>query len=226
MGTNLPYGRTKTLVWLEAHIEAWSLDPSAIGLTPAQVAQLQGEIAGVRDDFTSVQEVRAHSEATTEKFHSSADDLHDKAADLILAIKSFAATSGNGGIVYLAAGMTPKNAPSPTGAPSMPTNLRAQLESRGNIVLSWDGTGPTGTVYEISRKLAGETKFSLLGNVGALQKTYTDKTLPVGATFATYMIRARRGSTMSAYSMQFNIQFGPTAPPITPAEAVEIDRAA
>ena len=222
MGTNLPYGRTKTLVWLEAHIDAWSLDPAAIGLTGAQVAQLQGDIAGVRDDFTGVQEIRAQSEARTEQFHSSADDLHDTAADLILAIKSFAATSGNSAGVYNAAGMTPKQSAKPAATPDQPGDLRARLNGTGTVTITWSGRGPTGTVYNVMRRLHGETVFAIIGQGSGREKSIVDGGVPAGTTRVTYVVQAVRGGDVSAPSSAMSVLFGARAP----AEAAEIGRAA
>ena len=115
--------------------------------------------------------------------------------------------------------MTPKDPPSPMPAPATPTNLKANVDGNGSINVSWDGTGPVGTLYEVYRKLEGDTEFVLLGNVDATTKEYNDATLAVGSTFATYMIRAVRGGTASANSTQFNIQFGPTAPPLAESAA-------
>jgi len=215
MGTNLPYGRASTLEWLEGRIDQWALNPAAIGLTSAQVATLQADVAATRDDFETMHASRNHAQSMTFQFNTSADALHAQAADLILAIKAFAATSGNGASVYVAANLSPKGDPSPADAPLRPTDLGVSLENSGSIVLSWEGAGPTGTLYEVYRKLTGETDFVLLGNVDAQTKAYVDDALPVGATFATYMVRGVRGKKTGPFSTQFNVQFGPTPPTMT-----------
>lgn len=63
------------------------------------------------------------------------------------------------------------------------------------------------------RRVSTETELVLLAVVDAKTKAFNDNTLPVGTTFSTYQVRAVRGETQSAMSTQFNIQFGPVAPP-------------
>ncbi len=212
MGINLPAGNRESLEWLEGRIATWNANSATIGLTSAQVLDIAGDIANARGAFTSVQDIRAESKSKTLDWTDKATALHTKASQLIATIKGFAASSGNASAVYVAADLSPKDPPSPAPAPATPSSLKANLNANGSIDLAWVGSGPTGTLYEVYRKLDGETTFDLLGNVDAQTKEYNDATLPVGATFATYMIRAVRAEKSSANSTQFNIQFGPTAP--------------
>ena len=113
MGTNLPSTHRLSLEWLEGHIAQWNTNFAAIGLTSAQVIDLAQDIANARGDFTGVQQIRDDSRASTQSWYSVSDALHAKAADLITTIKSFAANNADPAAVYLAAGMTPKDPPSP-----------------------------------------------------------------------------------------------------------------
>ncbi len=133
---------------------------------------------------------------------------------MIANIKNFADNQSNPQLVYDAANISPADPPSPIPAPATPTNLKANLGNNGSIFISWDGTGASGTLYEVYRRVDGETTFTLLGNVDAKTKEFNDAGLPLGTTFATYQIRAVRADKASLFSTQFNIQFGPVAPPV------------
>ena len=207
MGNNLPSGHRLSLEWLEGHIAQWNTNFAAIGLTSAQVVDLAQDIANARGDFTGVQQIRDDSRASTQSWYSVSDTLHAKAADLITTIKSFAANNADPAAVYLAAGMTPKDPPSPVAAPEQPGNLRATLNGTGSVTIAWDGRGPTGTVYNVSRRLPAETSFAIIGQGDGRDKTFTDDTVPGGTVSALYIVQAVRGGDVSPPSSAFNVLF-------------------
>ena len=207
MGLNLPADRRQSLVWLESRIDGWNINFASIGLTSAQVTDLASDIDTTRTSFTSVQAARAEAKAETQSWYTNADELHTKAADLITLVKSFAANSGSSAAVYLAADMTPRNPPAPVAPPEQPGNLKATLLGNGSVVITWDGRGPTGTVYNITRKLPAETGFRFIGQGDGRDKSFVDATVPTGSASATYIITAVRGSDVSTPSSAFNVLF-------------------
>ena len=219
MGSNLPSERRQALNWLEARIATWVANPTGIGLTSAAVIDLSQQVVNTRAAFTSVTAIRAEAKNETVTANGIADGMHMAAGPVIANIKNFADNQTNPQLIYDAANISPQSPPSPTPAPATPTNLKANLGSNGSVFISWDGTGATGTLYEVYRRVDGETGFTLLGNVDAKTKEFNDATLPLGTTFATYQIRAVRADTQSLFSTQFNIQFGPIAPPVAEGEA-------
>ena len=74
--------------------------------------------------------------------------------------------------------------------------------------MAWDGTGPTGTNYLVRRKYVGETVFSLVGQAGPNDKTFTDATIPGGTASASYTVQAVRGNDESLLSPAVTVQFG------------------
>ena len=208
MGANMPAYNPDALTWLEGRIATWQADPAGIGLTSALVTTLATDVTNSRNAFTSVQTVRGESKNATEAFKVSGDGMRANASLLIATIKAFADASSDPQLVYDAANVSPQDPRSPAPPPEQPANLEAVLQNNGTIELSWSGRGPTGTLYEVYRRLPTETTFDLLGNVGALAKSYNDAALPAGTTFATYQVRAVRGDQVSPFSTQFSIQFG------------------
>lgn len=93
----------------------------------------------------------------------------------------------------------------PTHAPiGQPTGLRAAPSDRG-LTLQWHNgcaCGPTGTIYNIRRKLPGESSFSFVGTAGA--GAFTDGSLPPGAASVQYIVLAQRG-----------LEAGPPSAPLT-----------
>ena len=207
MGLNLPNDRRQSLVWLEGRIDGWNTNFASIGLTSAQVTDLAGDIISTRTSFTSVQAARTEAKAETQSWYTNADELHTKAAELITLIKSFAANSRSSAAVYLAADMTPRNPPSPAPPPEQPGNLKATLNGDGTVTISWDGRGPTGTVYNVSRRLPAETSFAFIGQGDGRDKSFTDATVPTGSASALYIVQAVRGSDVSTPSSAFNVLF-------------------
>lgn len=206
MGQNLPSYRPDTLTWLEAHLTQWNDNLAAIGLTSAQTIDLALDIASARTAFTSVQTIRADAKAETQAWYTKANTMHTTGSDLVTSIKAFAANSDDAAAVYLAAGMTEKDPPSPVGAPTQPVITTAILDATGSVTIKWDGTGPVGTVYIVSRKLATESVFSIVGQGEG--KEYTDTTIPNGTASALYTIKGVRGTEASPDSGVYTVLLG------------------
>lgn len=211
MSSNMPAYNPDALKWLEALIDQWAAGPAAIGVTSAMIADLNTDITTARDAFTTVQHVRAEAKASTSFFHESADDMRRNAAAVISTIKAFADTSSSRSAIYTAAGLTPASNPTPLPTPGQPSNLLATLQQDGSITLTWDGKGPTGTVYQVYRQLAGEDSFVIVGAAGARLKSFNDQTVPRGSASVTYMVRAQHADKFSLYSPVTTAQFGKTS---------------
>lgn len=208
MGTNMPSTNHDALEWLEGHIAQWNTNFAAIGLTSAQVTDLMADVVAVRGNFTSVEAVRADSKAKTSQFNINAAAMRAKASPLISTIKSFAATSDGSATVYTLAGMTPKDPGSPAQPPAQPTGLKAVLNGNGSVTVSWDGTGPTGTVYNVARKLPTESTFTQIGQSGARDKEFTDTSVPPATASAVYTVEGVRGSETGPISNAMTVFFG------------------
>lgn len=211
MGRNLPSGGHAALEWLEAHIAQWNTNQATIGLASATVIDLGQNLANARTLFTSVEQIRADSKSKTQEFNSDMTDIHKEAANAISTIKAYAATTDDPAAVYTLAGLTQADPRQPAPPPAMPTNVLATLVNNGTVDVTWEGSGPVGTVYEVYRKANVETEFTLLGVADARTKEWNDTTLPGAPVSATYQVRAVRGADMSAFSAQSTIQFGPAA---------------
>lgn len=219
MPVNIPNGRVQSLQWLEGIISQWGDNQALIGLTSAQVISIGTEIANTRQAFSSVETVRADSKAKTGNFYALSDDLSQTAASYISIIKGTAMSSETPAAVYLAAGITPKDPPSPLAPPEQPVIESLTLNSLGDITLTWTGRGPVGTVYIVSRKLNTEPTWTIVGQTGGLDKVLIDSAVPDGTASASYNVTAVRGSDESAASVQSTIDLKGNAAAEGAAEA-------
>ena len=211
MGTNLPSNNSSALTWLEARIASWVAGPGAIGLTSAQVTDLATDINNARTSFTSVQTVRGEARDGTVEFNAKAKTMKQNASLLIADVKAFANAAPIPEQVYSAASILPNDPPSPAPVPEQASILSAVLGGDGSITINFKGRGPTGTVWEVSRQLEGETSFSHVGHADSTSKSFTDSTVPGTVSSATYRVQGIRGSVSGPFSFSFNVQFGGTA---------------
>ncbi len=208
MGTNLPSEDNAALAWLEGHIAQWVASPATIGLTSGQTTDLAAKITDARNAFTGVEQIRGDSKARTVSYHTRAAGMRATASDMIADIKSFANTAADPNLVYTTAGITPADPRSPASPSEQPVALTASLGGDGSITIGFAGRGPVGTVWEISRKLAGETGFTHLGHADVATKSFTDTTITAGVATAMYQVRGIRGSLTGPASFPITVQFG------------------
>ena len=206
MGTNLPPTRLDALEWVETRTPLWNPDPTLIGLSIAQVTEVINRQNAARTAYTDALAARAASKAATQAWYAAADSMRSYTADLISAIKAYAETTANPN-VYDIAQVSP---PDPAGAlppPNQPADVTTTLRNDGTVEIKWKGAQPSGTRYTIHRKLAGQTSFTLIGDVGS-DKSFIDGGVTAGTTSATYYIVARRADDASPPSEQTTIAFG------------------
>ena len=208
MSDNLPPRRREALEWLEAIIAQWNTNFASIGLTSAQVTDLAGDITDARTDFTSVEQVRNDSKVTTQEWYTSAAVMRVKASGFVATIKGFAETSGDPSAVYTLAGLTGIAPRTPAAPPTQPNVDSADLGGDGSVTINFSGTGPTGTVWQVSRQLAGETGFTFVGNGDSLTKSFKDITVPSTVSSAAYRVQGVRGSIVGPASFPLTVQFG------------------
>ncbi|NRA57835.1 MAG: hypothetical protein HRU13_06925, partial [Phycisphaerales bacterium] len=151
---------------------------------------------------------------------SSVDIDVDRARAAIAAIKAHAAVTDDPG-VYALALLSERSAPGEAPPPDTPRDLAWAVRTDGAIELSWDGGGPQGTYYVLTRALPGARGFAVLGTTTS--KRFTDETLPAGASGTRYAVTARHGDA-SAPGPVAEVRLG--RPPIEDAKGGARDTAA
>lgn len=189
MAPVLPSSREQMIAWFSDRVADWAANAAAIGLNPAQAAEIASRIAAAQADLQIAVDSRIASKNATVDFYASADSLREYGADLIKVIKAFAESNDDQG-VYALASVPPPAPPSPAGPPAQPTNLTAKLLPGGGLRLTWKGTISQSAFFGVYRKAEGETGFTLLD--APADKTFDDTTIPAEANSVTYYIQARR----------------------------------
>ncbi|HMN41925.1 MAG TPA: hypothetical protein PKE29_13860 [Phycisphaerales bacterium] len=190
----------------EAHIPVWTAAPAAIGLVAADCTLLDARIKAAREAYTLQQAALDAAKSATEKMHLAVKAMHALGSADIAKIKAFADATNNPG-VYPAANLPAPATPTPVGPPGTPSDFIVTLMQSGAVNLRWKCANPTGgggTNYKIQRRVGGGG-FALMGITGV--RTFTDETIPAGASGVVYQITAFR-STTSGMPAQFNVNFG------------------
>jgi hypothetical protein len=196
----LPNGRADTIRFFEVHLPGWAVDHAALGLSQAEIEELQALAAEARDALAAAEHARIAAKAATLGLHNRADALRRRGQLAIDRIRATAAATGNP-LVFAAAEIDPPRFPQRRGAPGKPTHLRMSIDATGVLTLTWKSTNSkpsTGAMFSVSRQVVcavdpagADPPFENLGAVPA--RTFTDSSVPPGATMITYQVQGRRG---------------------------------
>jgi hypothetical protein len=212
----VPDSRLGKIEFYEAHLAPWTSNAAGIGVLPAAVTSLGTMTAAARAAYNAHIAAESAAKAATKNFYDKVRAMHSgpgAGSDMIDTIKTYAATKNDPNVYVLA--QIP--APAPAGItppPGKPADFTVGLLENGALELKWKCNNPSGTVgtiYEVMRKI-GSGAFTFVGATGV--KTFTDDTLPSGATPCTYQVTAVR-STARGNPGQFTVSFGIGGPGLT-----------
>lgn len=217
----IPQSKVERVEFCEAHAPVWNLNAAAIGLTAAQATAFKNLTSAARTAYDAAQAAKlSYRAAVTAQDAAIAAAVSGLggASDLIRIIKGFAENSADPAAVYALAQLPPPAPPVPLPAPGVPTNIGVTLEPSGAVTLSWDAADAaagTGAYFNVSRKLPGQTAFTLVGgspgtNSESRRMSFTDFTVPTSAAGAgaQYIIQGRRGARSGEMSEAITVQFG------------------
>ena len=97
-------------------------------------------------------------------------------------------------------------------APTPPSNLAATEVSSSQINLSWTDNSTDESGFSIERKTGASGTYAVIGSVGSNVTTYSSKNL-IQTTTYYYRVRAKSGSTYSAYTDEVSATVLPMNPP-------------
>lgn len=190
-----------TTIWTDA-------PPVDIGLDLPRVVAVKNANSAAAVAQTDMIAKRAAAETSTATFNEACRVVRQLGGAAVRTIDGFALATDKPDEVWNLAGIPAPKTPSTLPPPGQPGSITAQLNSLGELTLKWKCTNPrgvTGVIYQVLRGLNGATPalFDLVG-----EKTLVDGTIPAGTTTVTYLIRARRGSSMGQPSSDFMVRFG------------------
>jgi hypothetical protein len=223
----MPDKIAERLAFFELHLPVWAANPTAIGLTAIQVADLATRTASARTAFDAAQNARSTAKATTVTQTEAMGDMSNLGGDLIKTIRAFAETT-NDVNVYSAAQIPPPAPPTPTGPPDVPTNIDASINNFGEIKVNWKASRAVGTQFIVQRQLKAVD--GTLGNWSfagsSVTNDYTDTTVPTGFAAVNYRVYAQRPGGQSDASITVTLNFGTGAATTTAAGDTDLTIAA
>jgi hypothetical protein len=205
----VPDSRLGKIEFYEAHTKVWLGNAAAIGLTAGACTALDTATVNARDAYNNHLAAQAAAKSATTAFYDAVKTMHSapgKGADMIQTIKTYAQTTNNPN-VYVIAQIPPPSSGGITPPPGTPSDFTVGLLQDGSLELKWKCSNPSGTngtIYEVLRKV-GTGAFVFVGATGV--KTFTDDSLPAGASPCTYQVTAIR-STTRGNPAQFTVHFG------------------
>jgi hypothetical protein len=170
-------------------------------------------VVNARKAFTDAQTAREASKAATNNLRVKMELLHPLLADAVQTIRLYAESTNNPNVYTLASIPAPAT-PTPAPPPMQPVQLGAAILPGGALRISFKATDTSGsgaTTYLVSRKLASQTAFTVIGSAGSSRGTsganlprgfkfFDDATLPAGSNNMQYMVQGQRGSVFGLAS--------------------------
>ncbi len=209
MASTLPTTIVGKIEFFEQHLPVWAADPASIGLDAGLVSDLAVRTAQARTDYEAALAIRNSAKAATETQNSSVSFMYDLGADLVKTIRAFAETTDDDS-VYAAAQIPAPSPPTPTGPPEMPTNVTADVNNFGYVVISWKASRAVGTQFILQRQLqpidGPPQAWTYAGS--STTNDYTDTTVPTGFAGVSYRVYAQRAGGTSDVSTPTTISFG------------------
>ncbi len=207
----VPESRLGQLEFYEAHLPVWEANAASIGLTAGQLTSFEPLIIAARTNYNAQQPARNAAKAATQAFYDSIDNAHEKGADLIATIKTYASSTGNPA-VYTTAQIPPPAPPTPTPPPEQPDDLSGAIDTFGVITLKWRATpkgASTGVFFFVERKV-GSLPTATWTPLGATQDAQFQDAVGeavIAGNVIQYRVQARRGADASAWSDQLAVDF-------------------
>ncbi|MGP1272519.1 MAG: hypothetical protein ACTS22_04230 [Phycisphaerales bacterium] len=211
MSDIIPSTLVAKIEFFEQRLPDWAADPAAIGLTAAQISDLITRTAAARQAYNAAQQIRQESRNATAVQNDAVRSMASFGSDLIATIRAFADLQPDPNAVFQSAEINP---PQPAGTPLPPpvpaADVRTQMNNAGAVTVSWTGTVANGTVYNIYRRFAQGSPYTLIGT--STTKRFVDATVPVGTAEASYYLVTLRDGMESEPSEAVSIRFGAVDP--------------
>lgn len=202
-----PRKKVENIEFFEQRNPIWTANAAALNLTPEELASLTALTDAARDAYTAAQLAASQALTATANQDQAIAAMRGLGGELIKKIRVTAEQTSDPSLFGLAQIPTPKDpAPIP---PVEASNITFGLLPSGSLELAWDGSVSTGTTYIVRRALtpAGGNPGSFQDLGFADEKRYIDSTIPPGTAEARYVVRAKKGSTITAGTAPITVRF-------------------
>lgn len=193
--------RAPYIAWCQSHAEAFVANHAQVGLSAAKAAAYESNVADAVAAIEEMNQIKAAYHAAVAKVEAAMETLSNGpsgTSEVVATVRAFARGSTTPNAVYAAAQIDPPAAPSPTPAPTAPTDVRVTIEPvNGHVQLKWKARQPAnGVTYIIKRRVNSTGPWEFVGTAGS-NKTFADANLAPGAQSVQYSIQAQRSNQFS-----------------------------
>lgn len=202
------------------HAPIWAGAAAEVGLSTATCTAITAAVDAAKKAYDDAQSAREASKAATTNLGNAMAALHPLLADAVKTIRLFAESTNNPD-VYTKAQIPPPTAPTPAPPPMQPVQLGAQIIPGGVLRITFKATDTGGgaTTYLVSRKLAGQSSYTVIGTGGTARSTdganlprgfkfFDDTSLPAGSNNMMYMVVGQRGRVLGMPSQALTVTVG------------------
>lgn len=202
-----PRKKQENIAFFEQRNPIWAANVATLGLNPQEIGQLDTLTTAARAAYDAAQLAAAQARSATIDQNLAFMAMRDLGGELIKKIRVTAEQTGNPALFALAQIPAPKE-PAPI-APVEASNLAFTLQPSGALEISWDGSVSTGTTYVVQRAITpaggGQGPFQSIGF--ADEKRFVDTGIPAGTERASYVVRARKGATLTPGTAPITVRF-------------------
>lgn len=205
----IPEKRQEKIVFYEQHLPLFTSNATQIGLSSAEVTDLDGKTTAARSSLEAHLAARQAAKIATEAYYNAVDAMATTGAGLIKKIRGHAESTGNPA-VYTLSGIPGPTTPTSVGNPGKPFDYEVMLLPNGSLESTWECNNPAGcdgVIYQVYRKIESTGTYEYLGGTG--EKKFTDLSVPQGVATLMYQIQGTR-STGVGVAAEFTVNFGTT----------------
>ncbi|OAB59416.1 hypothetical protein AY599_00355 [Leptolyngbya valderiana BDU 20041] len=207
--STIPESYPAAITWTTNKLANWPNDPTVIGLDDARILQLTALKDEAAAALANAQQLDEDKKAAYEAYHNKAKAMRDYASQSVGIIRSFARGSDNPSAVYTLAQIPAPADPTPAPAPGKPKDFEVLLLDGGSLEVTFecDNGREGGVTYEVRRRDSALPGSPFQFVMNALERKFTDDTIPNGTGAVTYRVQAIR-STGRGYAAERTIIFG------------------
>lgn len=207
--STIPQDNPGAIDWCTTHLANWPADPTTIGLDAARVAELASRTQAASVALATALQLDSDKKAAFADYHSKARTMREYASQSVGIIRGFAKGSEDPEAVYTAAQIPPPADPQPAPEPGVPSNFKTRLLQDGALELTFDcdNQGEGGVTYEVRRRDGTSQSEPFNFVLNALERKFTDDTIPHGTSSVVYRVQAIR-STGRGSPAVFLVIFG------------------
>lgn len=203
----IPTTKSEQLEFFEQRAPIWEANAAQLNLSVERTAELTALTTAARTAFNNAAAKRAQAKSATADQNDALSAMTGLGAELIKTIRTTAELENNPSLYGIAQIPAPKDpAPIP---PVEASNVAFDLLNDGSLELTWKGSVSTGTTYIVRRAITptGGNQQAYQDIAFADGKRFVDSTIPAGTERVSYVVRAKKGETVTPGTVPITVRF-------------------